>query len=132
MAVVLVVDDDPGVRKPLARLLKMEGHEVVCAENAVMAMAAALGNRPDLILLDVAIPPMDGLTFLFLLRDKPGGKDVPVIVISGLEDEGTMRRAKDLGVMEYLVKSKYKTSDLLGLVRKYCAREELAAGEVEA
>ena len=69
-----------------------------------------------------------GMTFLFLLRDKPGGKDVPVIVISGLEDEGSMRRAKELGVVEYLVKSKYKTDELLGLVRKYCAREELAAG----
>jgi CheY-like chemotaxis protein len=120
MATILVVDDDPGMRKPLARLLKMEGYDVVCAENAIMAMASALGNKPDLILLDVAIPPMDGLTFLFLLREKPNGKDIPVIVISGHQDEGTMRRAKALGVMEYLVKSQYKTADLLDLVRKYC------------
>jgi CheY-like chemotaxis protein len=63
---------------------------------------------------------MDGLTFLFLLREKPHGKDIPVIVISGHQDEGTMRRAKALGVMEYLVKSQYKTADLLDLVRKYC------------
>src|SRR4051812_13345369 len=131
MATVLVVDDDPAARKPLARLLQMEGHEVVCAENAVMAMASALGNRPDLILLDVAIPPMDGLTFLFLLRDKPGGKDVPVIVISGQEDEGSMRRARELGVVEYLVKSKYKTHELLGLVRKYCGKEEMAVTKDE-
>jgi DNA-binding response OmpR family regulator len=131
MAVVLVVDDDPGVRKPLARLLKMEGYGVVCAENAVMAMASALGNRPDLILLDVAIPPMDGLTFLFLLREKPDGKDVPVIVISGQEDEGTMRRARELGVVEYLVKSKYNTAELLGLVRKYCGKEEMAVTKDE-
>ena len=120
MPTILVVDDDPGMRKPLARLLKMEGYDVVCAENAIMAMASALGTRPDLILLDVAIPPMDGLTFLFLLREKPNGKDIPVIVISGHQDDGTMRRAKALGVMDYLVKSQYKTADLLELVRKYC------------
>jgi len=124
MATVLVVDDDPAARKPLARLLQMEGHEVVCAENAVMAMAAALGRRPDLILLDVAIPPMDGLTFLFLLREKPAGKEVPVIVISGMEDARTQQRARELGVTHYLVKSQYKTRELLDLVRGFCLRSE--------
>lgn len=130
MATILVVDDDPAARKPMARLLQMEGHEVFCAENAVAAMAAAIGHKPDLILLDVAIPPMDGLTFLFLLRERPFGKDVPVIVISGRDDARTMHRARELGVHEYLVKSQYKTSELLDLVRRYCpSPEETAAGE---
>jgi len=124
MATVLVVDDDPAARKPLARLLQMEGHQVVCAENAIMAMAAALNRQPDLILLDVAIPPMDGLTFLFLLREKPAGKEVPVIVISGQDDARTMQRARELGVHHYLVKSQYKTRELLDLVRGYCLRSE--------
>ena len=130
MATILVVDDDPAALKPMARLLKMEGHDVVCAENAIMAMATALNSRPNLILLDVAIPPMDGLTFLFLLRERPFGKDVPVIVISGRDDARTMHRARELGVHEYLVKSQYKTSELLDLVRRYCpSPEETAAGE---
>ena len=124
MATVLVVDDDPAARKPLARLLQMEGHEVVCAENAIMAMASALNHHPDLILLDVAIPPMDGLTFLFLLREKPAGKEVPVIVISGQDDPRTLQRARELGVHHYLVKSQYKTRELLDLVRGYCLRSE--------
>jgi PleD family two-component response regulator len=135
MATILVVDDDPAARKPLARLLKMEGHEVVCAANAVMAMASAIDRRPDLILLDVAIPPMDGLTFLFLLRERPHGKDVPVIVISGQDDERTMRRARELGVNDYFVKTQFKTSELLERVRQYCppqekqaAREDVASG----
>ena len=124
MATVLVVDDDPAARKPLARLLQMEGHDVVCAENAIMAMAAALNRQPDLILLDVAIPPMDGLTFLFLLREKPAGKEVPVIVISGQDDPRTLQRARELGVHHYLIKSQYKTRELLDLVRGYCLRSE--------
>jgi two-component system cell cycle response regulator len=134
MATILVVDDDPAARKPLARLLKMEGHEVVCAANAVMAMASAIDRRPDLILLDVAIPPMDGLTFLFLLRERPHGRDVPVIVISGQDDERTMQRARELGVNDYFVKSQFKTSELLERVRQYCpqetqpAREDVASG----
>jgi DNA-binding response OmpR family regulator len=130
MATILVIDDDPQARKPLARLLQMEGYDVFCAENAVAAMAAAIDHRPDLILLDVAIPPMDGLTFLFLLRERPFGKDVPVIVISGRDDARTMHRARELGVHEYLVKSQYKTSQLLDLVRRYCpTAEETTAGE---
>ena len=130
MATILVVDDDPAALKPMARLLKMEGHDVVCAENAIMAMATALNSRPNLILLDVAIPPMDGLTFLFLLRERPFGKEIPVIVISGRDDARTMHRARELGVHEYLVKSQYKTSELLDLVRRYCpSPEETAAGE---
>jgi DNA-binding response OmpR family regulator len=120
MATVLVVDDDPQITKPLARLLKMEGHDVHCAANAIMAMAQALQHQPDLILLDVAMPPMDGLTFLFLLRDKSFGRNVPVIVISAQEDDNTIRRARNLGVNDYLIKSQYKTRDLLALVRQYC------------
>lgn len=129
MATVLVVDDDPQITKPLSRLLKMEGYDVICAANAIMAMAQALHHEPDVILLDVAMPPMDGLTFLFLLRDKPYGRTVPVIVVSGQEDENTIRRARNLGVHDYLIKSQYKTRDLLALIRHYCppCAEALAA-----
>jgi DNA-binding response OmpR family regulator len=120
MATILVVDDDPQITKPLARLLKMEGYEVYCAGNAIMAMAQALQHQPDLILLDVALPPMDGLTFLFLLRDKPCGRNVPVIVVSGQEDESTIRRAQNLGVNDYLIKSQFTTAHLLSLIRQHC------------
>lgn len=124
MPTILVVDDDPQVSKPLARLLKMEGYEVVCAANAVMAMAQAVGSHPDLILLDVAMPPIDGLTFLFLLREKSFGRDVPVIVLSGQADQNTIRRARELGVCEYVVKGEYKTSDLLAMIRQHCVKSE--------
>ena len=130
MGLILVVDDDPAARKPLARLLKMEGHDVICAENAVAAMAAAVGHKPHLILLDVAIPPMDGLTFLFLLRERPYGKDVPVIVISGMDDQRTQERARQLGVAQYFVKSQFKTSDLLEAVRRYCPKCDIGPENV--
>jgi CheY-like chemotaxis protein len=133
MATVLVVDDDPQARKPLARLLEMEGHRVFCADNAVAAMAAAASrqDRPDLIILDVSMPPMDGLTFLFLLRERSFGRDIPVIVVSGHDDEHTIQRARDLGVVQYLVKTHFKTSELLDIVRRYCsagAAQEEGAG----
>ena len=126
MPTILVVDDDPAARKPMARLLKMEGYDVVCAENAVVAMAEALARTPDLILLDVSMPPMDGLTFLFLLRERACGRDVPVIVISGRDDDATIARAKSLGVCEYLVKTTYRIPELLELIRYHCLKASAA------
>ena len=129
MATILVVDDDPAARKPMARLLKMEGYDVVCAENAVVAMAEALGRPLDLILLDVSMPPMDGLTFLFLLRERSCGRDVPVIVLSGHDDANTIARARRLGVCEYLVKSTYRTPDLLDLIRHHCLKATVSVAQ---
>lgn len=118
MPTILVVDDQPESRRPIEALLRAEGYAVLSADNAYAAMAVAKRRRPDLILLDVMIPPMDGLTFLMLLRDEVGGRDLPVIVISGLSDGFTATRAKDLGVRAYLVKSCFEPHELLALVRE--------------
>ena len=83
MATILVVDDDPGMRKPLARLLKMEGYDVVCAENAIMAMASALGARPDLILLDEPLAGLarDGVETMAALVRRVRDTGVSVVII---------------------------------------------------
>ena len=120
---ILVAEDSPDARRPMVRLLKTEGYNVLTAVNAFEAMAAAQRERPDLILLDVAMPPIDGLTLLSRLRDAPGGNDVPVIVVTGLCDDLTQRRAKDLGVKEYLVKAKFTPEHLLECVQRHLHRE---------
>jgi len=75
-------------------------------------------SNPDLILLDVMIPPMDGLTFLMRLREDPRGRTIPVIVVSGLSDPQTVARAKELGVREHLVKTQFTTEELLDAVKR--------------
>lgn len=122
MATILVVDDQVESRRPLARLLRLEGYTVVTAGDAYVAMATAKKTRPDMILLDVMIPPMDGLTFLMLLRDDPHGRELPVIVISGLDDENTCARARELGVKEHLVKTQFTPQQLLDIIRQYVPR----------
>lgn len=96
----------------------MQGYTAVPAADAFEAMANAKKMHPDLILLDVMIPPMDGLTFLMLLRDE-GGAGIPVILITGLSDQQTMQRAQELGVKEYLVKSTFTAQELMDLIRKH-------------
>src|SRR5438270_4655690 len=119
MATILVVEDNDDARRPLVRLLKSEGYEVLTATTAFEAMAAAQRGNPDLILLDVSMPPIDGLTFLSRLREMPGGNQIPVIVVTAMSDDLTHRRAEELGVKEYLVKSKFEIDELLELVKKH-------------
>src|SRR3954467_6996835 len=124
MPTILLVDDAPEDRRPLAKILRNKGYTVLTASNAFEAMAAAQREDPDLILLDVMIPPMDGLTFLMLLRDSTVGRQTPVIVITGLDDANTVSRAHNLRVKEILIKNQFQIPDLLDLVDKHIRRKD--------
>jgi CheY-like chemotaxis protein len=119
MATILVVDDHTETRKPLIKLLQLEGYKTLSAATAFEALAEAQRGSPDLILLDVMIPPMDGLTFLMRLREEPRGREVPVIVVSGLNDPQTIARARDLGVKQHLVKTQFTPDELLEAVKQH-------------
>src|SRR5258708_6480961 len=97
VATILIAEDSDSARRPLVRLLKAEGYEVLTATTAFEAMAAAQRGNPDLILLDVSMPPIDGLTFLSRLREMPGGNQIPVIVVTAMSDDLTHRRAGGAG-----------------------------------
>ena len=125
MATILVVDDEPTTRNGLTRLLRHEGYEVVGAGNGREALevlgagdtgAAAV---PDLILLDLMMPELDGLELLEILHGHPQWKALPVVVLTGMSDTHTVRRADQLGAKEYLVKATFSIADMLGHVRRY-------------
>ena len=116
---ILVVDDHAETRKPLLKLLQLEGYQAVGAATAFEALAETNKANPDLILLDVMIPPMDGLTFLMRLREDSRSREIPVIVVSGLSDPQTAARAKELGVKEHLVKTQFSPQELLDAVRRH-------------
>ncbi len=118
MQTILVVDDHDETRRPLLRLLQLEGYRAVGAANAFEALAMSNNEKPDLILLDIMIPPMDGLTFLMRIREDATSRGIPVIVVSGLSDPQTIARAKDLGVKEHLVKTQFTPQELLDAVKR--------------
>ena len=122
MGTVLVVDDHEGNRVPMVRLLQLEGYQAIGASNAFEALGVVNRSLPDLILLDVMIPPMDGLTFLMQLRQDLRSRDVPVIVVSGLSDPQTIARARELGVLEHLVKTQFAPQQLLDAVKRHIRR----------
>ncbi len=127
MGTILVVDDHAETRRPLVRLLQLEGYQAVGAGNAFEALGLVNAAIPDLILLDVMIPPMDGLTFLMRLREDVRGREVPVIVVSGLSDPQTTARARELGVRDHLVKTQFTPQQLLDAVKLHIRRDDPSA-----
>ena len=122
MPTILVVDDEASARNALTRLLRHEGYEVRPAENgraALEALEAPGDHPPDLILLDLMMPEVDGLEMLEILHCHPQWKALPVVVLTGVSDTHTVRRADQLGAREYLVKATFSLADMLGHVKKY-------------
>ena len=127
MSTILVVDDDPSCRDLLRRLLPRMGHTVVVATNGRDALEVLEAQMPQLILLDLAMPQMDGLSFLRLLRQRSDFHDVPVILVSGLASRETVRIASGLGVRDYLVKSEFTSQALCERISKYLAKPSIEA-----
>ena len=102
---ILVADDHPNTRAGLVAVLDGTGYEVIEAGNGREALELAVHEQPDLILLDVWMPVMDGFEVLQKLRETPATKSVPVILLTALEAREGERTAMDLGVTHYITKS---------------------------
>ena len=101
MTSILVVEDDPGIRMALSRGLRDRGYVVTAAESGLAALEVAAKAEPDVVLLDLGLPDLDGLQVLAMLR---GLGDTPVIVITAQDDDATIVRALDAGADDYVVK----------------------------
>ena len=101
MAQVLVVEDDPTIRTALTRALTDRGHAVTSAPSAMAGLQFAVDQRPDLVVLDLGLPDVDGLEMLRMLR---GVSQVPVVVATARDDEKSIIAALDAGADDYVVK----------------------------
>jgi CheY-like chemotaxis protein len=121
MATVMVVDDTAVIRETLAKLLRNEGFQTVCAANGKEALAALQSAAPDVILLDIMMPEMDGLECLAALRQQPRWRALPVIIMTALGDEEHQLKAERLGASDYLVKARLSLNQVLERVRRLIA-----------
>jgi DNA-binding response OmpR family regulator len=101
MTSVLVVEDDAGIRTALIRGLGERGHAVASVASGLAALEAVTRDRPDVVLLDLGLPDIDGLQVLGMMR---GVSDVPVIVITAQDDDAIIVKALDSGADDYVVK----------------------------
>ena len=104
MAKVLVVDDSADIRLLLSRTMKGAGYEVFQATDGSEVMSAVLSYQPDIILLDVSMPKVDGFTALGHLKSDPRTKAIPVIMITAKGHPDDLYTARNLGALDYINK----------------------------
>jgi len=116
---VLVIDDTDSARDVAERILKFYGVQAMGARSGSEAFSVLERVEPDLILLDIAMPDMDGLTFLQRLRDDSRWEAVPVVMMTAMADEESVGRAFRLGACDYLVKADFTAPRMLEVVRRH-------------
>lgn len=115
---ILVVDDEPSLKNALSEKLQKEKYNVLTASNGEEGVAMALTKHPDLILLDIVMPKMDGITMLKKIREDSWGKDASVLVLSNLSDPVKVEESGRQGVSEYLIKTDWTLEELLKKIEK--------------
>jgi len=121
-AKVLVVEDEEILLTGLKEELESGGYTVQGASDGVEGLEQTKSFKPDLILLDLLMPKMDGMEMLQKLKADSSTRDVPVVILTNLSDYEKISEALSLGAMDYLVKANYKLEDLLEKVRTVLAR----------
>lgn len=119
--IILVVDDSPTIQKVVSVTLEAHGHEVVTASDGMEALAKLRTLRPDLVLLDITMPHMDGYQLCRILRSNELTKQVPIVMLSGKDGLFDKMRGRMAGAATYITKP-FAPSALPPLVEKYCKR----------
>jgi DNA-binding response OmpR family regulator len=118
---VLVADDDPDIRSLVTLRLERSGYEVVAAGDGEQALAAALERAPDLALLDVMMPKLDGYEVTERLRQEEATRHLPVILLTARVQETDIARGVEAGADDY-VKKPFSTSELRDRVQAVLGR----------
>ncbi|UFQ13579.1 MULTISPECIES: response regulator transcription factor [Streptomyces] len=120
---VLVAEDDPGVRSTLDQLLRFEGYKVLLAADGLEALGLLERERPDVAVLDVVMPNLDGLGLCRMLRRR--GERLPVLVLTARHEVGDRVAGLDAGADDYLAKP-FATEELFARIRALLRRAEPA------
>jgi len=101
---IVYVEDDKDIRFPISQILKMLGYEVICANNGHQGVEAAESWKPDIILMDLRMPVMDGPTAIRTLRSNPDTSSIPIFVLSAYSDAKSRDLCKQIGVDKFMSK----------------------------
>lgn len=115
---ILVVEDDADNRRIVAKTLSVEGYEIVEATDGIQALARALADHPDLILMDLALPNMDGWEATRRLKDDPRTRAIPVVALTAVAMRGDEEQARAAGCDDYISKPA-RPAAIREMVRKY-------------
>ncbi len=113
-----IVEDEVSLKKVLHDKFEEEGFSVLDAKNGEEGLGLALQEKPDLILLDLMMPKVDGIEMLKGLRNDPRGKDIPVIMLTNVGDVDHISEAIEYGSYDYLIKTDHTLEDIVRRVKE--------------
>jgi DNA-binding response OmpR family regulator len=119
---VLIVEDDVFLRKILATKFGKEGFSVRAAADGMEAMTMMKQQVPDILLLDLILPKLNGFEVMTEMRTDPNLKDIPVIVLSNLGQEEDVERTKKLGAIDFLTKADFSINQIVAKVKEEYAK----------
>ncbi|PIP33629.1 response regulator [Candidatus Falkowbacteria bacterium CG_4_10_14_0_2_um_filter_48_10] len=118
---ILLVEDDPFLLNMYASKLELNGFTVLAADDGLKAYELARKEAPQLILLDVLLPKMNGFEVLHKLKLEPATAAVPVIILTNLGQAGEIEQGQKLGAVDYLVKAHFTPAEVMAKIQKYLA-----------
>lgn len=119
---ILIIEDEPSIMTFASKLLEIMGHRILRAEDGATGLKVLAQETPDLVLLDLMIPGIDGWAVIRQMKDDPRLARIPVIVFSAFAEPSKIEAAKEMGVTEYLVKP-LSASKLRETIETVLARE---------
>ena len=121
MKKILFIEDESAIHKTFSDALAKEEYEIISALDGEIGLRLAKEKEPDLILLDLMLPKMDGFEILKMLKASEATKTIPVIVLTNSEQMVDIQKAIDLGARTYLVKSNYDLKEVVDMIKKASA-----------
>lgn len=119
MSKILLVEDDPFLTTMYKTRFATEGHEVITAQDGENALVLMKQAAPDLVMLDVMLPKIGGFAIMEEMQKSESLKKIPVVVLTNLADEESIKKAKVFGVKEFLTKAKHTPTEIFEIIKKY-------------
>jgi DNA-binding response OmpR family regulator len=120
---ILIVEDEEILLTALSEELKQQGFKVIGAKDGQEGVEKTISDRPDMVLLDLVMPRLDGIGALKAMKANPEIKDTPVVILTNLSDYDKISDALSLGAMDYLVKANYRLEDLVTKIKTVLERK---------
>jgi DNA-binding response OmpR family regulator len=117
-AYILLVEDDTFLAGIYQKKFEMEGFKISVADNGEKGVVDAKKKKPDLILLDILLPKLDGFGVLQKLKQDPETKKIPVILLTNLGQKDDVEKGLEAGAVDYLIKAHFKPSEIVDKVKQ--------------
>jgi|SRR3989344_7271623 len=117
MAKIVIVEDDKFLRELITQKILKEGYQVVGAVNGEEGVAKTKEVKPDLVLLDLILPGIDGFEVLRQIKEDPETSKVPVIILSNLGQKDDVERGVQLGASDYMVKAHFTPGEIVAKIK---------------